>query len=106
MTFVPGGKKFFNRYLARGFLQSLDPINRPVDFSLPLVRFRHEPGNGAPMTRNHNCLPLLDLVEKLGEVGFGFRSLDAHFSTSQIDQSIVARSAVTVYPRVGDESAG
>ena len=71
---------------------ALIAFDRLIDFLLPKVRLGHDPGDGPPMTRDNDGLPALDIVEQLGEMRFGVRSLNfAHaaslFLVGQFDWS-------------------
>ena len=61
--------------------------DRSVDLGLPQMGFRHDPGYRATMSGDDNCLPALDVIEKLGEVSLGPRGLNfAHYHlTSHFD---------------------
>ena len=50
--------------------------DRSVDLGLPQMGFRHDPGYRATMSGDDNCLPALDVIEKLGEVSLGLRGLN------------------------------
>ena len=47
-----------------------------VDFGLLQMRFRHDPGDCATMSRDDYGLPALDVIEELGEVNLGLRGLN------------------------------
>ena len=56
--------------------------DRSVDLGLPQIGFRHDPGYRATMSGDDNCLPALDVIEKLGEVSLSLRGLNlAHMQS-------------------------
>jgi hypothetical protein len=57
-----------------------------LDFCLALAMFRHNARDGAAVPGNDEGCAALDVIEELGKVSFGFRSLDSsHKSTSCFD---------------------
>jgi hypothetical protein len=55
---------------------------------LPQMQFGHDSGYRATMSGDDNCLPALDVIEKLGEVSLSLRGLNlAHVKalTSRFD---------------------
>ncbi len=42
--------------------------DRSVNLGLPQIGFRHNSGYRATMSGDDNCLPALDMIEKLGKV--------------------------------------
>jgi hypothetical protein len=67
-------------FLKGGFAGSLSKIEntrqRPVDFFLPPTHLGYDSGDGASMTGNNNRFAKLHVIEQLGQMGFGFGSLD------------------------------
>ena len=76
MALVPRRQQFLPRDLSGTLAQRLDAFDRLVNFLLPKVRLGHDPGDGPPMTRDNDGLPALDIIEQLGEMRFGVRSLN------------------------------
>jgi hypothetical protein len=59
-----------------------------IDLGLPQMQFGHDSGYRATMSGDDNCLPALDVIEKLGEVSLSLRGLNlAHVKalTSRFD---------------------
>jgi hypothetical protein len=50
--------------------------DRSIDLGLPQMQFGHDSGYRATMSGDDNCLPALDVIEKLGEVGLSLRGLN------------------------------
>src|SRR4051812_24787106 len=87
-SFLACGPNLLKGDLAGSLAKLADTRQRSVDFFLPSIHLRHDPGDSAAMTSNNKRFAPLHVIEQPGQMGFGFGSLDfTHFQilTSQFD---------------------
>ncbi len=89
MSLVFSRDKLVDGDLSGALLQRPYVRDRPVDFGLPQMRFRHNPGYRATVSGDNNGLPTLYVIEELGKVSLGLRGLNfAHGRNLQLVWSI------------------
>src|SRR3954447_16444653 len=94
-SFLACGLNFLKCDFAGSLSKFEDTRQRSIDFFLPSIHLGHDPGNGAAMAGNDERFPPLHVIEQLGQMGFGFGSLDfthLSFLTSQFDWFNLTRS--------------
>jgi hypothetical protein len=74
--FIPGRQQFPYRDSTGALSQLKDRGESLVDFLLPPVNLRHNPRDATPMTRDNQRFAPLDIIQELGQVNLGFRSLN------------------------------
>jgi hypothetical protein len=81
-------EQLLNRDPAVSLPKSLDARYRFIDLFLPAIHLGHDPGNGPAMAGDNQSFATLHVIQQLGQVGFGFGSLDlAHKADSSKRQT-------------------
>jgi len=75
-TFFTFGQEFLNGDFAGSLSKLEDTRQCSIDFFLPSVHLRHDPGDGAAMAGDDQRFAPLHIIEQLRQMGFGFGSLD------------------------------
>jgi hypothetical protein len=82
-SFLACGPKFLKGDFTGSLSKLEDTRKRSVDFFLSPIHLGHDPGDGAAVTGNNKRFAPLNVIEQLGQMGFGFGSLDfTHKETS------------------------
>jgi hypothetical protein len=68
---VFGRDKFVDGDLSGALPQCPYLSDRSIDFSLPLIRFGHDPGYRTTMSGDDDGLSTLDVIKKLEKVSLG-----------------------------------
>jgi hypothetical protein len=76
MSLVFSRDKLVDGDLSGALPQCFYVRDRSVDFGLPQIGFRHDPGYRATMSGDDNRLPTLDVIKELGKVSLGLRGLN------------------------------
>ena len=75
-SFLACGQDFFEAYLHGSLSRLADTRERSVDLFLPSVRLRHNSCDGTAVSCNNERFSALDVIQQLGQAGFGIGSLD------------------------------
>jgi hypothetical protein len=75
-SFLASGPDFLKGDFASSLSKLKDTRERSVHFFLPPIHLGHDPRDRAAVSGNNKRFAPLDVIEQLGQMGFGFGSLD------------------------------
>jgi hypothetical protein len=88
VAFVPGGQELGQGDLSGVLAQRPDALDRAVDLLLPAMSLGHQARDGAAVVGDDDGLAALDVIEELGQMGFGLGDLDFTHGGHRLDWSI------------------